>query len=122
LDASAVLALLYQEPGHEAVLEALDGAALSAVNLAEVVTKLVDNGDTEDAVRSSLGKLPIRIVAVDDFLAYEAGLLRRATRSLGFSLGDRCCLALAKRLGFPALTTDRLWLRPNLDIQVQVIR
>lgn len=37
LDASALLALLFDEPGAESVAEVIaDGAALSTVNLAEV--------------------------------------------------------------------------------------
>ena len=46
LDASALLALLYQEPGGEAVRDHLPGSLLSAVNLSEVVTKSVDMGMT----------------------------------------------------------------------------
>ncbi len=42
LDASAVLALLHDEPGAEHVAAALDGATLGAANFAEVVGKLVD--------------------------------------------------------------------------------
>ena len=45
LDASAVLALLQDEPGSDLVEDAIDGGAvISAVNLAEVVTKMVDAG------------------------------------------------------------------------------
>jgi PIN domain nuclease of toxin-antitoxin system len=32
-----------------------------------------------------------------------------STRKLGLSLGDRACLALAKRLRVPAYTADRAW-------------
>jgi len=42
LDASAVLALIHNEPGHEVVAVEIDGAVLGAANLAEVVGKLVD--------------------------------------------------------------------------------
>ena len=48
LDASAVLALLQGEPGHELVREALRGedCAITAANLAEVAGKL-ENGVDE---------------------------------------------------------------------------
>jgi len=42
LDASAVLALVQDEPGADLVERELGGALLCAVNLAEVVGKLVD--------------------------------------------------------------------------------
>ena len=34
------------------------------------------------------------------------------TRALGLGLGDRLCLALAARLGVPAVTADRPWAGP----------
>jgi len=45
LDASALLAVLNQEPGAEKLTpELLSGAAISTVNLAEVHSKLVSRG------------------------------------------------------------------------------
>jgi PIN domain nuclease of toxin-antitoxin system len=50
--------------------------------------------------------------------------LRESTRSLGLSLGDRACLALAKLKALPAVTADRPWmlLDPKLEITVECIR
>ena len=39
LDASAVLALLQEEPGADEVESLLDGALMSSVNLSEVIQK-----------------------------------------------------------------------------------
>ena len=44
LDSSAVLAVIHAEPGADVVIEALDDAIVSAVNHAEVITKLVERG------------------------------------------------------------------------------
>jgi ribonuclease VapC len=44
IDASALLAILVEEPGAERWEAALTGAAISAVNLSEVVGKLADAG------------------------------------------------------------------------------
>ena len=44
LDASAVLALLFEEPGADAVRAQLRTGVIGAANLAEVLAKLSDHG------------------------------------------------------------------------------
>ena len=123
-DASAVLAFLLRERGHERVLEALAGdPRMSTVNFAEVATKYVLRGFPEEAMRLR-DELPVMFVPVDDDLALQAALMASSTKPLGFSLGDRICLALAKRTGLPALTADRAWLdvAGTLGVTVEVVR
>jgi PIN domain nuclease of toxin-antitoxin system len=122
LDASALLALLNDEPGAGAVAEALPESAISAINLSEVVAKLSDAGMPEAAIRQALQGLPLGVFPFDLEQAYEAGLLRTATRNAGLSLGDRGCLSLARRLGVPALTADRTWRELALGVVIRVIR
>jgi PIN domain nuclease of toxin-antitoxin system len=123
LDASALLALLHGEPGHEEVARALAArAVISAVNLAEVVGKLAEAGMPEESIREALEGLELDVVAFDRGLAYRAGLLRPATRALGLSLGDRACLALAAFGEREALTADRSWGSLDLGIPVRQIR
>lgn len=122
LDASALLALLQNEPGADAVAAVLPSGVMSAVNLSEVVGKLVDHGMPADAIRNALDGLPIDVHAFDHAAAYEAGELRRSTRGAGISLGDRACLALAMRLGATALTADRAWASIAHTARVRVIR
>jgi PIN domain nuclease of toxin-antitoxin system len=122
LDASALLALLNAEPGAGAVAATIHDAAISAPNLSEVVGKLAEAGMPEPAIRESLEGLSLNVVPLDHDQAYEAGLMRPATKSLGLSLGDRCCLGLARSLGLPALTADRVWGELALGIDVRVIR
>src|SRR5713226_7460926 len=108
LDASALLAFLNQERGHERVAEAIrNGAALSVVNLSEVVSKLSTEGMPELLIHEALDPISLTIIDLDARLAYQVGLLRPLTRRLGLSLGDRACLALAQSLDLPALTADR---------------
>jgi len=123
LDASAVLALLNAEPGSEIVADAIaNGAIISAVNFSEVVAKLADAGMAEDQIRATMGLLGIQLTVFDEPSAYQAGVLRPSTRAAGLSFGDRACLALAQRLGLPALTADRAWERLSLGITIQVAR
>ena len=65
LDSSAVLALLWSEPGSEAVATVMDDAIISAVNMAEVCSKLVDRGIVGIEIRSLLSELAIQVVAFD---------------------------------------------------------
>jgi ribonuclease VapC len=122
LDASAILALLNNEPGSERVINVLTAAAISSVNLSEVVAKLADSGMSETEVREVISNLGLDVIHFDTEMAYDAGMLRPLTRQGGLSFGDRACLALGKYLGLPILTTDRTWADLELGINVQVIR
>ena len=120
IDASALLALLNQEPGADAVEEHLDAAAISAVNWCEAYGKLRQAGVGGDALVAGFTETGIEIRPFDAEDARLAGELVGLTRKAGLSLADRACLALAGRLGVPAVTADRTWL--PLDIGVEVIR
>ena len=122
LDASAVLALLNNEPGAAKVAAALNGASISAVNLAEVAAKLSDYGMGETDIENALGSLSLQIVPLDEAGAYASAALRQATRRAGLSLGDRCCLVLGQSHGEGVLTADRAWTRLGLTIAITAIR
>jgi len=124
LDASALLAMLQDEPGGDRVREVLAGSAMSTVNLAEIVAHYTRNGADLPEIRAVLDPLPIDYVPPDEALAYDAGRLISATARHGLSLGDRMCLALAMRLGAPALSADRSWaaVAGPAKIAVEVIR
>jgi|SRR5580658_4576263 ribonuclease VapC len=123
LDASALLAILNQEPGAEALTpEILSGAAISTVNLAEVHGRLVGRGlSPDDAWEAAQG--PIREAV--PFTAEHARLvgdLVAQTRPLGLSLGDRACLALGVALKAPIYTADRSWKKLKVGARIHVIR
>lgn len=67
---------------------------------------------------------PVEHVAPDAALAHDIGMLVPATRAAGLSLGDRACLALARRLGVPALTAERRWAEVAgvAGVEVRLIR
>lgn len=118
LDASAVLAVINEEPGSNRVEPHLRTAPISAVNLAEVVTKLQERGFDDAAIDEALHLLALDVRPFEPDVAIVAGKLRGATRHAGLSLGDRACLAFAQDLGATALTTDRAW--DGLDIGVAI--
>jgi PIN domain nuclease of toxin-antitoxin system len=69
-------------------------------------------------VTSGLPVLPetIEIMPFTEADAWTVGGLRLATRDTGLSLGDRACLALARRLDASVVTTNKSWL--DLDASV----
>jgi ribonuclease VapC len=124
LDASAVLAFLLREPGQDRVMEVLlTEPRMSTVNLAEVVTKYVLRGFAAQGERLR-DELPVVFVPVDEDLALQAAFMVAVTKPFGLSLGDRICLALARRTGLPALTADRSWteVAGPLGVTVELIR
>lgn len=124
LDASALLALLLDEPGGEFVRPLLTDAAMSTVNLAEVIGHFARNAAAREQITEMIGPLPIVYLAPDESLAYDIAMLLPETRRAGLSLGDRACLALARRLAIPAVTAERRWatIADGLGVEVRLIR
>ena len=122
LDASALLALLHDEPGAERVTEVLDGALITTVNWAEVVQKAVARGVSVEGMRSELSGAGLRFEPFSAAQAEIAGQLWLETRHLGLSLGDRACLALASDRALSVLTADREWSRLSTPIEIRQIR
>jgi len=124
LDASAVLAALYGEPGSDKVDGVLANALVSSVNAAEVISKLTERGMAPERAITALAATGATIVAFDLEQATLVGALRPPTRIAGLSLGDRACLALAKLRGLPAMTGDAAWaaVAGAIGVEVALIR
>ncbi len=130
LDASALLAFLQGERGADQVAEVLSapgGAAISAINWAEVLSKLADHGEAPESVTRMLREAgvlgtAVRIDAAGEELAVEIARLRKATRAAGLSLGDRACLALGRLTDRTVLTADRSWATLDVGVGIVVVR
>lgn len=128
LDASALLAYLRDEAGADHVADAIaDGTAICTVNLAEVLSRVADGGGDPRRVARQLaerglldGAVAVEPLTSED--AVEIARLRPLTRDRGLSLGDRACLALARRLDVPAVTADTAWSRLDLPVELRRIR
>jgi len=122
LDASALLAYLQDEPGSHAVEAVLADSAMSSVNWAEVVQKSIAAGIAVNGMLDDLAALGLAILPFTPEEAEIAGRLWMQTRKHGLSLGDRACLSLGLKLNIPVLTTDRVWTKLGLPLEIRVVR
>ncbi len=122
LDASALLAVLGDEPGGEVVAPLLDGAIISTVNWSEVLVRYVDLGLEITGRESEMESLGISLAPFTRQQAEVAAALLPRTRKAGLSLGDRACLALALDLGGQPVTANRAWGRIDVGVAVTLIR
>lgn len=124
LDASALLALLRGEPGAKTVEGALGDARMSVVSMAEVASHFHRLGMPPALVNQMLRPLPVTLVPADAEICWEAGRLRAVIADAALSLGDRFCLALARRDRLPAWTADKTWkdVADAAEVKVVIIR
>jgi PIN domain nuclease of toxin-antitoxin system len=122
LDSSAVLALLNEEPGSERIWPLVGEAGISAVNAAEVQGKLVRIGLPPNAAWEAVLGCVQEVIPFDSRQAEAAGNLLLRTASLGLSLGDRACIALATILQLPVYTADRAWGKFDAEVEINLIR
>ena len=121
LDSSAILAVLNQEKGAEKALTFFPDAIVSSVNVAEVLTKSIENGHSKDTAIEAFNLLQIKVIDFDFQQAVKTAELRPLTKHLGLSLGDRSCLALAILHNATAITADKEWQKLSF-CEVELIR
>ncbi len=122
IDASALLALLLNEPGADIVAPRLADAVISAVNYSEVLTTSIERGNKLHDTIAQIGRFRLSHWPFDAEQAATAASLRLATRASGLSLADRACLGLGLILDLPILTADRAWLGLDIGVNVELIR
>lgn len=128
LDASALMAVLHDENGADVAAEAIaNGAGISVANWAEVLTKLAERGRDPERAAAEARKAEgsRRALSLEPMTAADCitvARLRLTTKAQGLSLADRACLALAERLGVPAVTADKEWVKADVGAEIQLIR
>jgi ribonuclease VapC len=123
LDASAILAIVLQEPGWaELTAPGFPEAIASVVNVAEAQASLVRLGaPPREAWESALSTVDLAY-PFDEEQGRLSGTLVDQARPLGLSLGDRACLALGISMKMPVYTADRVWKKLRLPVPVHLFR
>lgn len=122
IDAAALLAVLLDETGSDAVLPVLRASLMSAVNLSECCSRAPERGGSVPAVLRAISRFEIAIVPFTLEQGVAAADLREPTRHVGASLGDRACLQLARSKGVAAYTADRRLADLDIGVDIRLIR
>ncbi len=120
LDASALLALIQEEPGTEIIKPLLSHAVMSAVNVAETLTALQRIGILTEEASTLIAEIITNIIPFDFEQAKLVAELQNHVKHKGLSLGDRSCIALGLQLQAPIYTADRVW--AELQLKNAVIK
>lgn len=122
LDASAVIAFLKSEPGAEIVAKHLQRSCISTVNLLEVLEKSTRQKQSVDKVVRLLRGWQVEFAPFDEQQVHAATQIKLQVGNADVSLADRACLALGTVRRLPVLTSDRLWSKLKVGIEVIQIR
>ena len=123
LDASALLALLKNEPGADKVEPLLGQIVMSSINVSETASILLESEMTAQEVQECLLPLISDIVPFDAEQAFKTAELRKHMKNHGLSLGDRACISLGMKMGLPVYTADKVWQKLQLDsLEIELIR
>ena len=123
LDASALIAFVYAEKGHDVVAKVLHCAVMSTVNISEVIKYMINCNTEKSEINLMLDKSLHKIMDFDRNQSYYAAELNTLTKTFGLSLADRACLALSLRTGYPIYTADKIWKQLQIkNIDIHLIR
>jgi PIN domain nuclease of toxin-antitoxin system len=122
IDASALLAILFDEPGADIAIAHSRNGFMSAVNLCESIERVIRVGGSAEFVIDAAARFEINILPFGSPEAVIASQMRGRPGYAGISLADRACIATAQVRGLGILTADRAWSTLGLDKEIVQIR
>jgi hypothetical protein len=122
LDSSTLLALIKGEEGSSIVEGLLGGIVMSSVNVLEVAAILADSAMPQELISKAIEPFVDSIVPFDFKYAVLCAVLKKSTKYLGLSLGDRNCISLGAELGLPIYTADKIWSELDSKFNIVLIR
>ena len=100
LDASALLAVLFGEPGSDVVERIIDDCTIHAVSPAETLRKMLKTGVPPRKAESILDSLDLEVNTIlTQAEALAAGQLAFEARGSGLSIGGCVCLSVSAQTG-----------------------
>jgi PIN domain nuclease of toxin-antitoxin system len=118
-DASAVIALLFNEPGAAKAASSLPSSVMSLINVTETIDDFIRRRRPQSEAERALAALGLGYRAPDEEQALIAASLKPIK---GLSLADRYCIALARQLAAPVVTADQIWALAPIGVNVELIR
>jgi ribonuclease VapC len=109
LDTSAMLTLIRNETGAEVVEGLLGNIVMSCVNISEVGSTLLNSNMSMDEAQEAIEPFVDTIVSFDLEQSMICASLKKNTKHLDLSLGDRACIAPGIKFGVPIYTADKIW-------------
>jgi PIN domain nuclease of toxin-antitoxin system len=123
LDASALLALIKDEPGGNVVVRLLGNIVMSSVNVSEVASTLLDSAMSLEECRDVIEPFVDSIIPFDAEQSFTIACLKKSTKHKGLSLGDRACIGLGLLLDLPVYTADKIWAELKIpNVKINLIR
>lgn len=121
-DASALLALIKNEHVNLDLEKYLGNIFMSSVNVSEVAGILLESEMSYEECKNSIEPLITSIIVFDQEQSFLAANIKKQTKHLGLSLGDRACISLGLTTGYPIYTADKAWAKLNLNCEIILIR
>jgi ribonuclease VapC len=121
LDASSVLAFLFEETGHDIVRPLLRGGLISSVTAGEVIFRTYKNGKSIARQVQEFRNLEMHVIDFDLEQAATAASFKANAGAANLSCADRACLANEKHQSFPIVTAEEGWLKVK-ELDIRLIR
>ena len=123
LDASALLALIKDEPGASIIEALLGQIVISTLSLSEAATTLLQSGMTLQECEECLLPLISQLIPFDASHALLTANLTKQLKDKELPLETRACLALGVKMSLPIYTANRIWPDSGLtDVEVKLIQ
>lgn len=122
LDTSVLIAFAMGEAHGVDENTLLSGAAVSAVNLAEFRSVLLQKSVDADDIDATIRDFNLKVLPFGAAESQVAGNLIPLARPLGIGLGDCACIATGIVTGLPVWTADRDWAKLDVPAKIHLIR
>lgn len=116
IDASALIAILRKEPGHEKFMAHFLNSSVSAINLTECISEALRVDGSLEKLDALFERMKTPIEPFTREQALIAGSIHARSRKEKLSYADCACLALALDKGLPVVTKDSVWRELGLEV------